>query len=451
MKKLIPRSLTGQMALLLGLALLIAQLINFALILNERQKLSLAQNQGPAITRFVSTAADVRQAAPEFRTILVEDSSRRGARFSLDAQSLVRTGSERDQGVERRLRSALDEAGASAHDVRATLADERRQTRRGSVATIRVLILSAQEPNGAWLNGRLPTPPADPWLSARLGAATLLLYLIVLGASLFIALRLARPLAELARAAERFQGRALPDRVEARGPTDLRRAIEAFNAMNGRIVSLLDEKDTMLGAIGHDLRTPLASLQIRAESVEPLEERERMVATIKQMAAMLDDILILAQTGRARESTRSMDLAALTDALVEEYRELGRPVEMAASPRSVIEMQPNLVRRAIRNLIDNAVTYGGSAIVRVEERDGSAIISVSDCGPGLAPEQLKTVIDPFRRTEESRNRETGGSGLGLAIARAVAESHGGSLRLENRTEGGLRALLMLPIGVPAHG
>jgi len=448
--KLVPRSLPGQMALLLGLALLVAQLANFTLILNERQKLSLAQNQGPAITRFVSTAADVRQAVPEFRTILVEGSSRRGARFSLDAQSLVATGSDRDQGAESRLRSALKEAGISARDVRAALTTERRQARHGAGATVRVIVLSAQEPNGTWLNGRLLTPRTDRWLSARLGAATLLLYLIVLGASLFIALRLAQPLADLAAAAERFQGRSLPDRVEARGPADLRRAIEAFNAMNARIVSLLDEKDTMLGAIGHDLRTPLASLRIRAENIEPVDERDRMVATIEQMAAMLEDILILARTGRARETTRGMDLAALTDALVEEYRELGQPVEMSPAKRLVVELQPNLIRRAIRNLIENAVTYGGSATVRVEERMGSAVIAVSDRGSGLAPEQLGTVLDPFRRLEGSRNRETGGSGLGLAIARAVAESHGGSLRLENRGEGGLVALLQLPVAAIAR-
>ena len=443
--RLVPRSLVGQMALLLGVALLVAQLINFALILNERQKLSLAQNQGPAITRFVSTATDVAQAAPEFRLIVVEDSSRRGARFSLGPQSHVGTAADRDGGVEGRLRDALVEAGIEARDVRATFASERRQSRRRPAENIRVLILSIQQPSGIWLNGHLPTPPADRWLSARLGAATLLLYFIVLGASLFIALRLARPLGDLARAAEGFKGRALPSQVEARGPADLRRAIEAFNAMNVRIVSLLDEKDTMLGAIGHDLRTPLASLRIRAESVEPAEERVRMVATIEQMTAMLEDILILARSGRAREITRSVDLAALTDALVEEYRELGRPVDMAPSPRLAVDVQPNLLRRAIRNLIDNAVTYGGSATVRVEAVDGEACIIVSDDGPGLAPEQLEAVLAPFHRGEKSRSRDTGGSGLGLAIARAVAESHEGSLQLSNGADGGLTAVLSIAI------
>jgi signal transduction histidine kinase len=448
--RFIPRSLIGQMALLLGAALMIAQLINFALILNERQKLSLAQNQGPAITRFVSTAADVAQGAPEFRTLIVTDSSRRGARFSLDGQSRVQESAERDPKVESRLRASLSEAGISARDVRATSANERRPTRTGSMANVRVLILSIQQPEGTWLNGRLPTPPSDRWLAARLGAATLLLYLIVLGASMFIALRLARPLGDLARAADSFKGRALPAPVLASGPADLRRAIDAFNAMNDRIVSLLDEKDTMLGAIGHDLRTPLASLRLRVEAIKPAAERERMIATITQMAAMLDDILILARTGRARETIRSMELTSLAGALVEEYRELGQAVELLPSEPLAAMIQPNLVRRAIRNLIDNAVAYGGSGTVRIKERQGSALIAVSDGGPGLPADQLEAVVDPFYRPEGSRNRETGGSGLGLAIARAVAESHNGSLRLENGPDGGLIAMLSIPLKQTAH-
>jgi signal transduction histidine kinase len=438
-----PRSLVGQMVLLLGTALMVAQLINFALILNERQKLNLAQNQGPAITRFVTTAADVAQADPSFRSIILEDSSHRGARFSFSDQSLVAVAGEREQEVERRIREGLTEAGISVLDVRAAFSSEHRKVRGGPTEKVRVLVLSAQQPDKRWINGSLSTPPAEQWLAARLGAATLLLYLIVLGASLIIALRLARPLSDLARAADRFKGRTLPETVLVRGPTDLCRAIEAFNAMNHRIVGLLDEKDVMLGAIAHDLRTPLASLRIRAENVEPALERNRIVATIEQMAAMLDDILILARTGRAREATRSMDITALVDALVEEYRELGRPVTMTASPRLVVDIQPNLLRRAVRNLIDNAVTYGNSATVRVEGHDGHARVAVSDHGPGLPADQLEAVVMPFHRAEKSRNRDTGGSGLGLAIARAVAESHAGTLRLENAPDGGLVAILSI--------
>src|SRR4029079_640784 len=190
---------------------------------------------------------------------------------------------------------------------------------------------------------------------------TLLLYLIVLGAGVWIAMRLARPLRDLTRAADAFGGRTDPVAVPVRGPSDLRSAIEAFNAMNRRVLSLVDEKDRMLGVIGHDLPPPLASLRIRVESMEPEEDRAAAIAKIAELTAMLEDILVLARSGRAREESRSVDLAALAEAVVEECRDLGQPVELAESARLVAEAQPMLLRRALRNLIENAVKYGGNA------------------------------------------------------------------------------------------
>ncbi|WP_167737326.1 ATP-binding protein [Sphingomonas parva] len=451
MKRLFPRSLIGQMALLIGGALLIAQLVNFALILNERQKLSLAQNQGPAITRFAAVASDFGQAPAEFRTAVLEDSSRRGARFSLDRQSAVPESAGREGAIETRVAQALAANGVRAAEVRAAFGGELRPDPAPRAARPHrspggpVLVISARIGAGAWLNGRLVTPRPDPWLTVRLAAATLLLYLIVLGATLFIATRLARPLRDLAGAAERFGGRGEPISVTPRGPGDLRRAIDAFNAMNRRVVTLLDEKDRMLGAIGHDLRTPLASLRIRAEGVEPEAERTRIVATIEEMNAMLEDILVLARSGRDREEQRAVDVTALVDALVEEYRELGRDVSLDEDAvRQVLDVRPNLLRRAVRNLIDNAVKYGGSARVSVLRSDAALEIAIRDAGPGIAEDRLAAVLEPFARLEESRSRDTGGSGLGLAIARAAAEAHGGTLRLANAPEGGLVATLALP-------
>ncbi|HEX8261294.1 MAG TPA: HAMP domain-containing sensor histidine kinase, partial [Allosphingosinicella sp.] len=211
-----------------------------------------------------------------------------------------------------------------------------------------------------------------------------------------------------------------------------------------RTIALLDEKDRMLGAIGHDLRTPLASLRIRAENMGPEEERERLVATVEEMTATLDDILTLARTGRAREPVRPVDIAALAEAVAEELRDLGQPVSCEPSPRAVLAVQANLLRRALRNLLDNAVRHGGGGRVAVEARDDRVEIRVEDVGPGIPPERLDEVLEPFRRLETSRNRESGGAGLGLAIAHAVALAHGGRLTLANRAGGGLRASLILP-------
>ncbi|HEX8585998.1 MAG TPA: ATP-binding protein [Allosphingosinicella sp.] len=450
MRRLLPKSLIAQMALLIGLALLVAQLVNFALILNERQKVSLAQNQGPAITRFASVAADFSDAPAEFKGAVLEDASRRGARFALEPAAAVGDADAREARVEARLTETLAQAGVTASEVRAASRTEARPPRarvegRGPSqgrGEQEVLVLSARV-DGGWLNGRLPTPRGDPWLAGRLGAATLILYVIVLGMTLLVAMRLARPLRDLTRAAEAFHGRSLAPEVEPRGPADLRRAIDAFNAMNRRVTALLDEKDRMLGAIGHDLRTPLASLRIRAEGVEPAGERERMVATIEEMNAMLEDILVLARSGRAREEARPVDLGALVEAVAEEFHGLGQEVTVEAVARVVAPVQPVLLRRAMRNLIDNALKYGGSARVTVAQSAEQATILVSDGGPGLAPEEMERVLEPFYRAEESRSRETGGSGLGLAIARAIAESHGGALSLANGNPG-LIATITLP-------
>lgn len=449
MRRVLPRSLSGQMALLLGLALLVAQLINFGLILGDRQKLSLAQTEGPAIARFVVAASAYADAPDEF---LRPVGRGRGRRFHIRVSSLelVDKDSVRDTDIERRLRQSLSEAGVRTVQVRAAIGigihDQRGGRGVGKPAnTTQRLFLSAQYSSGEWINASFVTQRRDPWLAARLAAATMLLYLIVLGASLVIAARLARPLRDLTEAAEQFGGRGDPKSVEPRGPDDLRRAIMAFNAMNRRVVTLLDEKDRMLGAIGHDLRTPLASMRIRVENMEPVEERMRLAATVDEMTVTLEDILVLARTGRTRELARQVDLAALVDTVVEEARLLGRDVVLESSGRLVATVRPDLIRRGLRNLVDNAVIYGGSARVTLVKKGGFAIIEVSDRGPGLPPDEIERVLEPFYRVEASRSRETGGSGLGLAIARAAAETHGGTLRLRNRPGGGLVAAMTLPL------
>jgi signal transduction histidine kinase len=139
-----------------------------------------------------------------------------------------------------------------------------------------------------------------------------------------------------------------------------------------------------------------------------------------------------------------MDVAALADSIVEELRGLGRSAAFELSPRTVLTVRPNLLRRALRNLADNAIAYGGGATLRVEEDGGAVRLVVEDKGPGIPPERLTEVLEPFRRIEASRNRESGGAGLGLAIAQAVAAAHGGRLELANREGGGLSAALILP-------
>lgn len=446
MKRLLPQSLVGQMALLFAAALLAAQLVSVAYILVQRHEFTRAQIDAPAITRFTSTAADVDQASPAFQGLVVQDASRRGAHYDLGSKSLVTSGLSRREDTEERLRQSLGNAGLTVIDARAAVDPHPRMTIDPGHHHGEILILSAELGGGKWLNARLLIPVPPPLITPEIAVGTLLVYLFVLAAAVLVATRMARPLRDLTRAAEAFRGRNAPLEVKPGGPRDLRDAIMAFNAMNGRLVDLLEEKDRTLGAIGHDLRTPLASLRIRVETVEPEEDREKMVQTIEEMASTLEDILTLARVGRSREQFEERDVSALAEAISDDYRELGRPVTFAADTAHFCRIQPNLLRRAIRNLVDNALTYGGSALLEVDGVASAVRIRVSDDGEGLPEEELQRIAGAFYRSEPSRNRETGGVGLGLAISKAIADAHQGSLAFDNRDEGGLTATITLPCG-----
>ena len=243
-------------------------------------------------------------------------------------------------------------------------------------------------------------------------------------------------------AAARAHGGHAPLLDEA-GPNDLRQLIAAFNALRLRVTAMLDEKDRMLGAIGHDLRTPLAALRVRIESVDDDTDRARMADTVADMSRTLDDILSLARVGRPSEPMTDVDLAALVDAVVEDFRDLGDDVTFAETERLPMRLRPALMRRAVRNLIENAVKYGSCAVVRIEAQARQVAIVVADQGPGIPPDRLAAVFAPFTRLEGSRNRDTGGIGLGLALAQGIVRDAGGEIRLSNRPGGGLDATILL--------
>ncbi|MBN8829868.1 MAG: HAMP domain-containing protein, partial [Sphingomonadales bacterium] len=256
--------------------------------------------------------------------------------------------------------------------------------------------------------------------------------------------RLAAPLRALTAATARVGTPEGAPPVAEVGPDDVRRLASSFNAMQDRIRSMLEEKDHMLGAIGHDLRTPLTALRVRVETAAEGPDRERMVATIEEMQKMLDDILSLARVGRDREPPQRVDLAALADAALDDFEDMGMPVERSDMPRAIVSVHPRAVRRALSNLIENAVKYGGRAMVSLDLEKDRAILSVADEGPGIPEDRIQEMLQPFTRMEGSRSRDTGGTGLGLAIVRAVASAEAGQFEIRNRPEGGLIARLSFP-------
>jgi len=309
-----------------------------------------------------------------------------------------------------------------------------------------IVAVAARIEDGRWITVRARIPGGAPWLGNMLLVQTLILFALLLGPLLFVAWRVSRPLSQLAQAAADTRPGVEAEAVAEAGPEDVRALTRAFNAMRSRIHAMISEKDHMLGAIGHDLRTPLASLRVRVEQVDDEALRDRMAATIADMAAMLDDILSLARAGQPVEAPEQTDLAAMLGDIAADYQAMGRPVTLAPEGAVVSRrIHPSSLRRAIRNLVDNAVTYGGSAELGLSQaQDGSVTISVDDQGPGIPPHRLADMLEPFVRMEQSRNRNTGGSGLGLTLARAIAQGEGGALTLSNRSGGGLSAQIILP-------
>ena len=303
-----------------------------------------------------------------------------------------------------------------------------------------------QAGSDTWQVARLPLPQRDRAIVRTLAMQTVILFLVLVGLLYFVLRRITRPLDTLAERTRRFGGAGMAEEpLAVSGPQDIRRLIEAHNAMQARIGSMLDEKDVMLGAIGHDLKTPLAALRVRIESVDDEAARAKMADSIEDITNTLDEILSLARIGRTSAAPERTELGALAESVVEEFEDMGRPVTLDTEGRVVAPVHLTWLKRGLRNLITNALRYAGTARVTILREDGHAVLRVDDDGPGIPADRIQDMLEPFTRGEASRNRETGGAGLGLTLARAVAEQHGGALVLANRPEGGLRAEFRIPV------
>lgn len=462
MRRFLPRSLTGQISLIVAAALFVAQAINFGMLLGERRNARFGQVIVPAVTRLVD-ANERWGAIPNLSMLEPRKGSDGRAGYFNDPRTRVQlhlanpipAGEPRRPDVEDAVRQGLTDAGMAFKQVVAVVhpitndapylkrvPPKRAERLRRLGAELQIAV---EQPDGRWLVLYSGWPRSERALIWQLLIQTLILYVVVLIPVLLASRRIAKPLRTLATAAQGFTPGNGSDPVEERGPRDVRAVTAAYNALSLRVNAMLDEKDRMLGAIGHDLRTPLAALRVRIESVEDDEDRTKMADTIDEMNRTLDDILSLARLGRPSEPPTDVDLSALIDAVVEDFRDLEMPVTFDEdTPRLTMKLRSGLMRRAVRNLIENAVKYGHGAEVRLVPSPTSVAIEVCDRGPGIPEDKLALVFDPFTRLETSRNRDTGGIGLGLALAQAIVRNAGGDIALANREGGGLVATIQLP-------
>ncbi|HJW41854.1 MAG TPA: ATP-binding protein [Rhizomicrobium sp.] len=295
---------------------------------------------------------------------------------------------------------------------------------------------------GTQLQATFFRPPAAPWPTEILIAACMAIFVASVSAA-YISRRVAYPLTALAAAASVAAGGGKAPRVPEEGPDDVRNAAIAFNTMTDRVTRTMESQRQLLSAVGHDLRTPITAMRINLEFIEDEELRERLETNLAELQALTESVLSAAR-GAGGESKRNIDLSALVESLCADLDDLGEPVTWHNHGPAPLACRPDEIRRAVRNLVENAVAYGNRAEVHLSESPSNYEILVEDEGPGIPEADRGRVFEPFVRLESSRNSDTGGTGLGLTLVKAIAQGHGGGVTLENLPEGGLRARLTLP-------
>jgi signal transduction histidine kinase len=311
------------------------------------------------------------------------------------------------------------------------------------------VVIGMHLPGGPWLNVAAAVEPARPWHSPTFLAAFLLMTVAAAGLTLWAVRRLTLPVRTLAVAAEALGRDVNAPPLPEDGPLEVATAAAAFNTMAARIRRFVEGRTEMLTAIGHDLRTPITRLKLRAEFIEDDEQRAKMLADLEELEAMVSATLAFGRDAQTTEAVSSLDLPELLRTVLDEAGD-ARPdvVEKLAyegPPHLTVRARPLSLKRALANLVSNAVAYGGSARVRLlAPGDGMLTIEVEDDGPGIPPGELERVFEPFHRGEPSRSRETGGVGLGLPIARNIFRAHGGDVTLCNRPMGGAKAMAAFP-------
>jgi len=469
--RLLPRSLYGRLVLVLLAGLTVAQLFSLAIHMSERGMLLQQASGRQSAQRIADTVRLLDAADPAGRRQIVRVLSAAPLRVSLERGRLAEAASAGAQAA------GAQEFGAMLRDFLGT---------GFAVETIIADASAAPMPGlhgpGAGFAGRMHGAMGGPEGGAmraygrsgfsfvaqvrltdgalatfdagqaqinegwplRLLLSLAVLLAAVLALSLLAVHWATKPLKTLADAADALGRNIASPPMDERGPVEVTRAARAFNTMQLRLAAYLRERTSVLAAMSHDLKTPVTRLKLRAELLADPALRVKFTRDLEELEAMVASTLDFLQGTAGAEPAQPVDMDALLASLQADLSEVGSEVRIEGHATQAFTGQPAALKRCLRNLMENAVKYGQAAEVVVDDSAKRLQIEVRDRGPGIAQDDLERVFEPFTRLEASRNRDTGGTGLGLTIARSIAHAHGGELRLENRSEGGLVARLHLP-------
>lgn len=300
-----------------------------------------------------------------------------------------------------------------------------------------------RQPDGRWVVVRSSAEPFPTEWQKRLLLLVLAGFAVVAPAAFLFARRITAPLKRFSQAAERLGRDPHATPVELTGPAEIGAAAEAFNLMQGRLRRYVDDRTAMVGAISHDLRTPLARIRFRMENA-PGELKSAVLGDVAQMEQMIQGVLAFIRDESTPRRRERLDLLSMVECVADDAAMVGGDVEIIEATPVEVEGDPVALQRLFVNLVDNAVKYGGEARLRVRREGDLAVVEVADNGPGLSPEDRERVFQPFYRADPARNLDSGGIGLGLPIARSTARAHGGDVELASSSRG-LIARVTLPV------
>ncbi|MFS8036638.1 ATP-binding protein [Xanthobacter sp. AM11] len=468
-----PRSLAARLVLLLVATLAVAQMVLVLVLQTEHDSIVVGIVRGQALGQTVTLTRLIEMAPQDADRLASAFVSRSACAWVSTQPPETRTPTRAEESLAHLLQRRLHGVGKGRPEVHIDTAGtwERRCPRQRAEALpwvrrggdgnappsdglrsgLGVVALSVPLSDKRWLH--MTTLVSLPGIWSRPALLSFLISSLAVSCVTIACVRLqTRSLRSLADASERFGRGEKVAALDVHGPSEVAAATLAFNTMQERLSQFMRDRMRLLAAISHDLRTPLTTLRLKAEFVDDPEVRADIVATIDELVAICEATLAFTRAEATSEATQTVDLDALCADVVEEFASVGADAQMNEGMHARLACRPVALRRALRNLVDNAVRYGRRAEVSIlQPAPGMVAIRVEDGGPGLQEDQLEQAFAPFVRLEPSRSPETGGMGLGLAIARSIIKAHGGELTLANRPEGGLRAEIILPTASAAAG
>lgn len=449
-------SLSGQVIMVALLILVIIQLVGIQIYRMEREETLGLVNSRFTLQRVVSATRLLNQSPESLHPEILRASRSETLRLRLVAQAS--TPEVRNPHFERIVRSKLEYPDQLAIQISAErrplpthwlqpppqrdhTPPARPHPRRH--ADIR-LQGSIELEDGRWLDFTSLRDHEIPGWSMKAVLSFVLLAGLLAGLMIWLLQRTTRPLKQLSQQAERLGRGDKAEPITESGPREIRDALSAFNRMQDRLDRFVSDRTRMLAAISHDLRTPITTLQLRCEFLTESEDKQKIQQSLSIMEQMLSATLQFAREDGLSEPIRNLDLPSLLQSLCDDLQDNGLDVSLVAQTAVIYRGRPTALRRALQNLLDNGVKYGGKVEAELEVTPTQVQIRIRDFGPGIPIELQEEVFKPFTRLDSARNMEDGSIGLGLAIARTLIHQHGGQLLLSNHPQGGLLAQILLP-------